>query len=718
MTGRALSLWPVAGVPDRAQPGQQSLTIGSVVGGQTFGRGKLSGDPAGCFQLLQANLDALCAMRQGTEETQDFRPFKVPFAAQMFGSGKTTLGKNFISQLGDAELRSYVCKRIESRDEAHKTQFLEELDVAKGAARLYIDLRETEGFTAAVGCVARPIGVARLVADDDPPALALYLFNHAARVGNRLFVHFDEVGGLREQDLRMLRGIVVRTWMLINQAAVRQENPPRIYFYLSGKGVPLLSLGGVGSPVGTKWIILDKLGEAHINRIRSKMLPRPDIDKALDAKLAKWTGGAPRLLLYTLRYLHHAQPNLSTPEAIDKAMGEAFHAFCGVDAVAQDLFFRGSNAGLLEAWKFLLVMAKFNITCTRETKIPVGDGEIQMETLLQSLNVYIRPGLEEGQFYVEVVQFVERYVQAKYDRDFRVRLLFGECESPGGQAQCVLERLVEHRIIVDACLGPETQTWKQLAHPLLDNIEYGKEMVHIDRGAPIVMIPKFTNRTHKQLDANITEWDVLNMATLHHESLTWVMTAVVRSGRIYRPREMSRSADTFIKQPRFLLEIQDKSGVSAGLTFLDIIAEAGKCVQKGAVVLLIIHLKLSDEVAAWVGNGVLTLKPGNYSRGDDGSLLGWDANGETYLIASGKQRTSKAGKKPKTAVLRVRAGLEIVVPSENAVTEFLGAEDFQRVKKLAEGSDRPDVPWVSWLMGFSPRSGAQLPSNVCLLCQA
>ena len=36
---------------------------------------------------------------------------------------------------------------------------------------------------------------------------------------------------------------------------------PRIHFYLSGKSVPLTALGGEGSAVGTKWIILDLLQE-------------------------------------------------------------------------------------------------------------------------------------------------------------------------------------------------------------------------------------------------------------------------------------------------------------------------------------------------------------------------------------------------------------------------------------------------------------------------
>ena len=36
---------------------------------------------------------------------------------------------------------------------------------------------------------------------------------------------------------------------------------PRIYFYLSGKSVPLTAIGGSDSGVGPKWIILDLLQE-------------------------------------------------------------------------------------------------------------------------------------------------------------------------------------------------------------------------------------------------------------------------------------------------------------------------------------------------------------------------------------------------------------------------------------------------------------------------
>ena len=71
------------------------------------------------------------------------------------------------------------------------------------------------------------------------------------------FVHFDEIGDL-QLNVKQLREAVRRVWELMLQ---HQGDMPRIYFYLSGKSVPLSAIGGSSSPVGTKWIILNLLEE-------------------------------------------------------------------------------------------------------------------------------------------------------------------------------------------------------------------------------------------------------------------------------------------------------------------------------------------------------------------------------------------------------------------------------------------------------------------------
>ena len=106
-----------------------------------------------------------------------------------------------------------------------------------------------------------------------------------------LFVHLDKIGGLQEKSLRALQNGVVQAWTLINQAAKctkdygGEEAVPRIYFYLSGKGIPLLELGRDVSSVSTAWIILDELGQQHINKIRAELV-KIEADESLDKGVA------------------------------------------------------------------------------------------------------------------------------------------------------------------------------------------------------------------------------------------------------------------------------------------------------------------------------------------------------------------------------------------------------------------------------------------------
>ena len=114
------------------------------------------------------------------------------------------------------------------------------------------------------------------------------------------------------------------------------------------------------------------------------------------------------MLVYTLRFLHHEQPDLSTHEAVKRAMGAAFNQLGSIDAVARDLFISERDAEFHEAWLVLLVLAKWGIPRRRETAVQVGAGEIKMEKLLRSLNVYIARGEKEGEFRVRNMRFIEK----------------------------------------------------------------------------------------------------------------------------------------------------------------------------------------------------------------------------------------------------------------------------------------------------------------------
>ena len=66
------------------------------------------------FDLFQVNAAVIlklldCRCKKGS--IRDWRPCSVAVAAQMFGSGKTTLGDNFINQLKDNETKKHIAER-------------------------------------------------------------------------------------------------------------------------------------------------------------------------------------------------------------------------------------------------------------------------------------------------------------------------------------------------------------------------------------------------------------------------------------------------------------------------------------------------------------------------------------------------------------------------------------------------------------------------------
>ena len=204
------------------------------------------------FDLFHANAAVIlklldCRVRE--KHIDNWRPCSVAVAAQMFGSGKTTLGRNFIKQLTDPETNKFIQEKLTGDD------WKKELARAQTAASWYYNLNGCKNMYD-VGTVL-DYDKFKDRSSTGPVHIAQYIFAKALELGEPVFVHFDEIGDL-QLNVKELREAVRRVWELMLQ---HQGDMPRIYFYLSGKSVPLTALGGEGSAVGTKWIILDLLEE-------------------------------------------------------------------------------------------------------------------------------------------------------------------------------------------------------------------------------------------------------------------------------------------------------------------------------------------------------------------------------------------------------------------------------------------------------------------------
>ena len=204
------------------------------------------------FDLFQVNAAVILKLldcRRKEVGIRDWRPCSVAVAAQMFGSGKTTLGDNFIKQLKEQETNNFIQEKLTGDD------WRDELTRARSAASWYYNLNGCKNMYD-VGTVL-DYDKFKDRSSTGPVHIAQYIFAKALELGEPVFVHFDEIGDL-QLNVKELREAVRRVWELMLQ---HQGDMPRIYFYLSGKSVPLSATGGSSSPVGTKWIILDLLQE-------------------------------------------------------------------------------------------------------------------------------------------------------------------------------------------------------------------------------------------------------------------------------------------------------------------------------------------------------------------------------------------------------------------------------------------------------------------------
>ncbi|CAE6956792.1 unnamed protein product [Symbiodinium sp. CCMP2592] len=577
------------------------------------------------FAFIEENIKAIRQLSISTHVT-DYRKMKVCFAAQMFGAGKTMLGCSLVSQLQLAE----------SALQAHLKAFLDK-EKAKGEdGRTFADFFIQEG----ISDVAVVLFIVARVANTDMPqqtdvaeGIADVLMKAAEITQKPLFVHLDEIGGFISADARKLRDGVVRTWTRMNQEAVRGQVMPRIYFYLSGKGVPLLDLGSPISPVGIRWIILDKLHEQHVGVIRKALLSEVDCCEEIDGLLCQWTGGAPRLLLYTLRYLFSWKPNLSTAHDVDVAMQDAYACFKNMDLVARDVFFpAGANpdaTALRDAWLQLLVLAQLKVPIQMSTEIVARNKKYSVEKLLISGHRF-----------------------------------FGDSAGAGLSADDVLERLVEHRIIVQACLA-DKMTWETLLSPLLFESKRAGKRVQLDKHAPIKWMPAATAASKTTVTNEDTEEQILQRPTIPSQSLTKV----------------------------------------------------AKSIEDTEVSLLFIALALGGELSSCVGSGSLCLTAGTYCISTKGLLLFRPTKSKkwTHQCCHGIWNTfdgnSQTGDK---RCLQVRPALEVIVASAQAVERFLGPDDFNTVTRLAasgkERSQKISSPFILRFFGFEVDIATEGPS--------
>ena len=327
-------------------------------------------------------------------------------------------------------------------------------------------------------------------------------------------------------------------------------------------------------------------------------------------------------------------------------------------AVASEVFLaKKDEAAWQQTWLYLILLAQLCVPCQRETILPVGSAEHSLDLLLGRLNIYISKleGPIEGMadaFRICHMKMVDKFVRRRYSSDCRVQLFLGD-EGTRAKAEDLLEHMVAQRIVVQACLQPQGchPSWGDLMKPLLQGTKAEQLEAKLDQGCPLSSFPKVTASAQK-----LTKGASSLPPQLRHEDLAEAMQNL-DSRRLYRPGLKSSSADLFIKHSTLIVEVQDKSGVSTGVSFADVCQEVGKCIQQGSVLWVLVALKLKESLSRWVGEArPLVLESGIYQEeeladGGSGGLLyrfkskgRWQKriqNGEWHDVTPGTQPKGK-----------------------------------------------------------------------------
>ena len=306
------------------------------------------------WRIFKVNAETCSLLRSLEDEptSEQLRDCNLLFCIQYFGGGMTTLGKKFGAKLSEGVLdeRAKKCMELEPEWRLATEWAL----VRSGIETVYCNLSSPTDIV---------VGVLRRVLNDDNATYsdiemaAVQVVAAALKRGMPLLILMDEVGSNTEHNLKDLRAFVqeiyIKMWRVISN---ERREMPRIYFLVTGRSVdyfePAILAGVAKSPLGTELLVLNMLEPEHVSEIRRCLQSRKpplvlngvtdDVAEHLDQSLCTVTGGAPRLLLYTLRALHYLCVyegiSLNSEAKIDHAVNDrAFELLTSISTVRQEL---------------------------------------------------------------------------------------------------------------------------------------------------------------------------------------------------------------------------------------------------------------------------------------------------------------------------------------------------------------------------------------------
>jgi hypothetical protein len=435
--------------------------------------------------LINAQNCSLLQRLARAPTSNELRKCNLLFCIQYYGGGKTTLGLEFGTQLLKGVLDSRACGKLFEEVKA-------EWDVVrnKGVRHVYCDVAEE------VDIVAETLRVLFDVDDVDYTSVkdaAIQVVAHALTEGKPLLIHFDEVGA--DHNVSTLRTFASAIWKRMWRTKNRGHEMPIIFFLVTGRRFEYFKNIGlsISSPIGTELLVLNMLETKHVTEIRCHLMScakplvlnglNDNVAPTLDTLLCKVTGGAPRLLLYTLRALHYLcnykGVSLDNDANINKAVNEdAYELLHGISAVLYELVpddeTRSSEAALLLALSLYETPLKY----VTEVQVPRG-ACITVGRLLAPHAFFLahRDNLGDEEFVVTLPQYHLKALSVKLKEGIPM-LLSGMAGAAValGEPWRIFELLPAHSVAIRARLSKPAadSTWASVIPQWFDNSAIAK----------------------------------------------------------------------------------------------------------------------------------------------------------------------------------------------------------------------------------------------------
>jgi len=507
------------------------------------------------------------------------------YADQMFGSGKSRLGTEFIGQVKiHFEKIKEKLKEIASNEQEH--EYAINVLNCLAESRMY-------RFEFEMLVFGDKIDVNKRLAELLHVDLKTLETKFDSDQKNSYFLHVDELSCFELDQVysvwRQLHALRLKLFM----------NGIFLHLYFSGKQTlfNLIGTGTKSSPTSVKWVILHPLQERYVKEIVQDIVSQnklyvTDIDY-FSKQLHYYTCGVPRLIEFVLLILTKTNAKLETENEIDEVLDQV--CFNCIQKHAPDSQKFAIESSMLENAAVQLVLAaQMGVELKFKDELEVIDpitGKKKKDTVqnwLARLPLYLNGSMQSEKVEVLTKGYVYRLLKPALENYSAFRYLekFDTPNASMMKREEVYEMLITHQFFTTAYY---VKKWPSF----LEETKVKQEEMEIKN---TFILPQFTE-VAKQLNMKVFDMNTINQIKAMHPSHLKTVLQKLPQNTLVQVRDQSKSADLYIiTGNHVIIGIQMKSGNQEKIGYKNLWEEYEKASLPSNSIFVMMALKYSKNL--------------------------------------------------------------------------------------------------------------------------